>query len=94
MIEKLTDLYNTKRWLFWCLIPITAFAMGVKYYLDYLEYKSEKDMNETRSQDQKIRFEQRQARQKAKEEKRKADALQNKIDDRKEEDISEDWNKE
>ena len=30
MINKLADLWNTKRWLFWLLLPITLFAVGIK----------------------------------------------------------------
>jgi len=92
MIEKLAGLWETKRWLFWLLLPITAIAVGVKYYLDYLEYKSESDMKETKNIDQQIRFKEQQAKREAKAELKKAKDLQKKIDDRKVEDVDEDWN--
>ena len=91
MIEKLAGLWDTKRWLFWLLLPITVIAIGIKYYLDYLEYKSEHDMKETKNTDQQIRFKEQQAKRAAKAELKKAKDLQKKIDDRKVEDISEDW---
>ncbi len=91
MIDKLAGLWDTKRWLFWLLLPITIIAVGVKYYLDYLEYKSEKDMERAKSEAQKLRFKQRQARQAAKKKKEEADKLEKKIEDRKEEDIDIDW---
>ena len=91
MIEKLAGLWETKRWLFWLLLPITAFAVGVKFYLDYLEAKSEKDMAKTKSEAQKLRFKERQARQEAKKKKEEADKIQEKIDNRKEEDIDIYW---
>jgi len=92
MIEKLAGLWETKRWLFWLLLPITAIAVGVKYYLDYLEYKSESDMRKTKKTDQEIRSEEKKINEEAKVEQKKAEDLQKKIDDRKVEDIDEDWN--
>jgi len=92
MVEKLANLWHTKRWLFWLLLPITAVAVGVKYYLDYLEYESEKDMKETKSKNQQIMFKEKQARIRARQLQRKARLIRKKIEERKEEDIDEDWN--
>ena len=91
MIEKLANLWDTKRWLFWLLLPITAIAVGVKYYLDYLEYKSEHDMKETKKTDQQIRAKEEKVNKEVKVEQKKAEDLQKKIDDRKVEDIDENW---
>ena len=92
MIDKLAGLWETKRWLFWLLLPITAFAFGVKFYLDYLEAKSEQDMAVAKSDAQKIKFKENQVKRLAKEARKKAEELQKKIDERKVEDIDEDWN--
>lgn len=91
MIEKLAGLWDTKRWLFWLLLPITIIAVGIKYYLDYIEMKSKEDMAKAKSEAQKLRFKERQARQEAKKKKEEADKIEKKIEDRKPEDIDIDW---
>ena len=91
MIDKLVGLWDSKRWLFWLLLPLTAFAFGIKYYLDYLEYKASRDLSNTNSKNQRLRYEQQQLKRKAKEEQKKAKELEDKIEDRKEEDVDEDW---
>jgi len=91
MIEKLAGLYKTKKWLFYLLLPITAVALGIKFYLDYLEGKSKKSIEETKYEDQRIKFQKRQVRKKAKEERKKAEALNKKIEERKEGNVDLDW---
>lgn len=91
MVEKLAGLWETKRWLFWLLLPLILGAVIIKYYLDYLEMKSERDMKETIEESGKLQAQQEMANKKAEEAKAEAEKIEERIEDRKEEDINIDW---
>lgn len=91
MINKLAGLWETKRWLFWLLLPLTALAVGIKYYLDYLEYKADRDLEEAQNRDDELKAKQDKYNDEANKAKAEADKIEEKIENRKTDDIDDDW---
>jgi len=91
MINKLANLWDTKRWLFWILLPITLIAVGIKYYLEFNAMKSEKEFKEAVERDNKLKAEQDEANKQANNKKNESDKIEEKIKERNEEDIDENW---
>ena len=90
MIEKLAGLWNTKRWLFWCLLPVTAVAVGIKFYLDYNLAKANGDLKLVQEEDDVLAEKQNKANDEANVLKADADAIEDKIKRRHEREPHED----
>ena len=91
MIEWLAGLWDNKRWLFWLLLPLTLLAVGIKYYLDYLEYKADKDLADTEEKDEELKSKQDGYNRKAEEAKAEANKAKERIENREDSDGDEDW---
>jgi len=91
MIERIVNLWNTKRWLFWLIFPLAIVAVVIKFYLDYLENKSSSDMKETIKATDNLREKKEEVVKKANESMKKANEAAKKIEERKVEDVDVDW---
>ena len=91
LAEKAVDLWNNNKVLFFILLPLCLVAIGIKYYLDYLEFKSQKDFEKTVEKTNKIKVKKKEAIKKSNEAKAKADKIEKEIKEAKEDDIDINW---
>ena len=97
MDEKIKNLWNNNRLLFWILFPLIAIVVLVFTFRDLilalLIGSARKTSEEAKKQDQTLQNQINEQEKQAALEQQKADDAQKRIDDRKDSDISDDWYK-
>lgn len=96
-MEFITKLWNEKRWLFWCLLPVVIcvaiFVFFCKFANIIIPYLAQRDLGKAENTNQQLNQEIQQDTVNAEVAKAKAQAAEEKIKERTSEDISEDWYK-
>src|SRR6185369_955058 len=97
MDEKIKNLWNNYRILFWILFPLIALVVLVFTFRDLilalLIGSARKTSEEAKKQDQTLQNQINEQEKQAALEQQKADDAQKRIDGRKDSDISDDWYK-
>jgi len=91
MIEWLANLWNKNKILFFILLPLCLMAVGVKMYLAYLSYQAEQSLEEAENKDVEIKKQQAVINKKIDKKLDEIGDIEEKIENRSEDDIDEDW---
>ena len=93
MDEKLKELWNTNKLFFFLLLPLAILWFFKDLVFSILAGSARKTSEEARKQDEQLQSQSNQAATDAAKAQAAADAAAKRIADRKEGDVSEDWNK-
>lgn len=94
MLDKLINLWNTNKWLFFLLLPLVIGAFILKIYLEYNQFQAEKELKNAENTDNKLKNEQEKLNKEAENHKNEADSAANRIKDRNENNVVDlDWHK-
>jgi uncharacterized protein HemX len=74
-MESILNLWNTKRWLFWLLLPVVIIAFGLKIFMGGQAEKGAEDIRKAEEKDRELAKQQNEANGKANEAKAQADAI-------------------
>jgi Tfp pilus assembly protein PilO len=79
-MDYLLNLWNTKRWLFWVLIPLVIIAFGLKIFMGGQAEKGAEDIKKAEDKDRELAKQQAEANGKADALKAQADQVGNQAD--------------
>lgn len=94
MIEKLANLWNTNKWLFWLLVILAVPAMIFKALGEYNKYKATQGLENTEKTDNKLKADQDALNKEANSHKDAAEKAGDRIENRHDENgLDLDWHK-
>jgi len=93
MDEKIKNLWNNNKLLFFILLPLVLLFVFRDLVLSLLIGSARRVTGAAKAEDEKLKSESSQIEREADKTKVEADEISKRIENRKEDDISEDWNK-
>jgi zona occludens toxin (predicted ATPase) len=93
MDEKIKGLWNSNKILFFLLIPIILIFVFRDLIMSILIGSARKVSENAKKEDEQLKSKADEAERQSELEKQKADLIADRIENRKEEDVSEDWHK-